>query len=159
MKFHKDKAGHWLPIIVQGDPRKPRAKPSVSVMDIVAPSSVDRVKKNALLGAGGAGLRIEEAASPVNQIVVPRGSSSRPPVSSSSTKATNDNNNNDSVVAGVVPAPKIVVNEGAVMPLPQNLENLDKAEDDSNVAHEEESEDDQDPDGQVDISIVSEGSK
>ena len=40
------------------------------------------------------------------------------------------------------------------MPLPQNLENLDKAEDDSNVAHEEESEDDQDPDGQVDISIV-----
>ena len=68
MKFHKDKAGHWLPIIVQGDPRKPRAKPSVSVMDIVAPSSVDRVKKNALLGAGGAGLRIEEAASPVNRI-------------------------------------------------------------------------------------------
>ena len=151
MKFHKDQAGHWLPIIVQGDPRKPRAKPSV--MDIVAPSSVDRVKKNALLGAGGAGLRIEEAASPVNQIVVPRGSSSGPPPSSS-TKATNDNNNNDSVVAGVVPAPKIVVNEGAVMPLPQNLENLDKAEDDSNVAHEEESEDDQDPDGQVDISIV-----
>ena len=52
MRFHQDKSGHWLPIIVQGDPSKPRAKPSVSVMDIK-----QRVKKDALLGAG---LTIEE---------------------------------------------------------------------------------------------------
>jgi len=45
MTFHTDQAGHWLPIIVQGDPHKPRARPSVSVMDIKPPSN--RVKKNA----------------------------------------------------------------------------------------------------------------
>jgi len=34
MVFHKDKAGHWLPILPPGDPDMPRAKPVVSVMDL-----------------------------------------------------------------------------------------------------------------------------
>lgn len=33
MKFHKDERGRYLPIIVQGDPRKPRGKPRVSLGD------------------------------------------------------------------------------------------------------------------------------
>ena len=150
MTFHKDKSGHWLPIIVQGDPRQPRAKPSVSVMDIKpradafkskqAADSNNRVKKNALVGSG---LRIEEGEAPA---VIAQGnisSSSRQPniSSSSSTKASDLNKDGP----GVVPPPKIVVNEGVVMPVP----NLDKAEDDSNVANDEGSEDDQNPDGQV----------
>ena len=143
MRFHKDKSGHWLPIIVQGDPRKPRAKPSVSVMDIQqqAADSNNRVKKNALVGSG---LRIEEGEAPA--VIAPQGnlsSSSRLPniSSSSSTKASDLSKDGP----GVVPPPKIVVNEGVVMPVP----NLDKAEDDSNVGNDEGSEDDQNPDGQV----------
>ena len=34
MKFHTDAQGRYLPIIVQGDPRKPRGKPRVSLGDI-----------------------------------------------------------------------------------------------------------------------------
>ena len=57
--------------------------------------------------------------------------------------------NNDALAPGpgVVPAPAIVVNEAGVMPLP----NLDKAEDDINVNHNEE-DDDQNPDGMVTLS-------
>ena len=53
---------------------------------------------------------------------------------------------------GVVPAPKVVVNEAGVMPLPGNL---DKAEDDSSIVQEEDpGEDDQNPDGLVRFWIV-----
>ena len=132
MRFHKDKAGHWLPIIVQGDPSQPRAKPSVSVMDIkpgqnTTNKKTRRAKKSTLPGAG---LRIEEAeVGASNNLAAPRGSSSRRPVSSSSSSS-----------------PAVVNNVAGVMPLP----NLDKAEDDSNLAPEEaEVDDDQNPDGQV----------
>ena len=134
MRFHKDKAGHWLPIIVQGDPSQPRAKPSVSVMDIMPGQNTTkkktrRAKKSTLPGAG---LRIEEAeVGASNNLAAPRGSSSRRPVSPSSSSS-----------------PAVVNNVAGVMPLP----NLDKAEDDSNLAPEEaEVDDDQNPDGQVNI--------
>ena len=136
MRFHKDKAGHWLPIIVQGDPSQPRAKPSVSVMDIKPGQSTTnektrRAKKSTLPGAG---LRIEEAeVGASNNLAAPRGSSSRRPVSPSSSSSS---------------SPAVVNNVAGVMPLP----NLDKAEDDSNLAPEEaEVDDDQNPDGQVNI--------
>ena len=134
MRFHKDKAGHWLPIIVQGDPSQPRAKPSVSVMDIkpgqnTTNKKTRRAKKSTLPGAG---LRIEEAeVGASNNLAAPRGSSSRRPMSPSSSSS-----------------PAVVNNVAGVMPLP----NLDKAEDDSNLAPEEaEVDDDQNPDGQVNI--------
>ena len=134
MRFHKDKAGHWLPIIVQGDPSQPRAKPSVSVMDMKPGQSTTkkktrRAKKSTLPGAG---LRIEEAeVGAGNNLAAPRGSSSRRPMSPSSSSS-----------------PAVVNNVAGVMPLP----NLDKAEDDSNLAPEEaEVDDDQNPDGQVNI--------
>ena len=143
MTFHKDKAGHWLPIIVQGDPHKPRAKPSVSVMDMQPqskPDSNNRVKKNALVGTG---LRIEEGEAAQGNI----SSSSRLPlIGSSSTKGSDLIKDGP----GMVPAPKIVVNEGVVMPVP----NLDKAEDDSNIGNNEGSEDDQNPDGQVSTPLL-----
>ena len=151
MTFHTDQAGHWLPIIVQGDPHKPRARPSVSVMDIKPPSN--RVKKNASV-LGSPGLHIGETGDheaegghlPDN--IIPQGSSSRRPVSVAS-YVSSSKKNNDIIpeAAGVVPAPKVIVNEAGVMPLP---ENLDKAEDDSNIVQEEEAgEDDQNPDGMV----------
>jgi len=62
--------------------------------------------------------------------------------------------NNDIIAEapGVVPAPKVIVNEAGVMPLPGNL---DKAEDDSNIVQEEEpGEDDQNPDGMIDERVV-----
>ena len=134
MRFHKDKAGHWLPIIVQGDPSQPRAKPSVSVMDIMPGQNTTkkktrRAKKSTLPGAG---LRIEEGeVGASNNLAAPHGSSSRRPVSPSSSSS-----------------PAVVNNVAGVMPLP----NLDKAEDDSNLAPEEaEVDDDQNPDGQVNI--------
>merc|ERR1719391_1833337 len=130
MRFHQDKSGHWLPIIVQGDPSKPRAKPSVSVMDIK-----QRVKKDALLGAGLT-IEEEEAHDVKNDIVQVHGSSSRRPVSMSSSSPSFNNNAVDAG-PGVAPAPAIVVNEAGVMPLP----NLDKAEDDINVNHNEEDDD------------------
>ena len=137
MRFHKDKAGHWLPIIVQGDPSQPRAKPSVSVMDIMPGQNTTkkktrRAKKSTLPGAG---LRIEEAeVGASNNLAAPRGSSSRRPVSPSSSSS-----------------PAVVNNVAGVMPLP----NLDKAEDDSNLAPEEaEVDDDQNPDGQVNIITI-----
>eukprot|EP00092_Neocalanus_flemingeri_P029856 GFUD01032414.1.p1 GENE.GFUD01032414.1~~GFUD01032414.1.p1 ORF type:complete len:398 (-),score=176.17 GFUD01032414.1:219-1412(-) len=71
---------------------------------------------------------------------------------------------------GVAPAPKIVVNEAGVMPLPNviktgdvkaGFENLDNAEDDSQIAQhengpegkEEIQDDDQNPDGQIDETV------
>ena len=146
MRFHRDAAGHWLPIIVQGDPRQPRARPSVSVMDI-KPSNKTRVKKNASI-LGSPGLAIGEAGDH-EEAIIPRGSSSRRPVSVASYVSSSSQSNKESAEApGVVPAPKVVVNEAGVMPaLPGNL---DKAEDDANIVQEEEpGEDDQNPDGLV----------
>ena len=138
MRFHKDKTGHWLPILPQGDPHKPRATPSVSVMDIKPEADSKRVKKNAL--SGGAGLRIEEGeVKDVLQdpnINIVHVSSSRKPVMMSSSSLSDNLDPEDD---------KEVVNEAGVMPLP----NLDKAEDDSNVDHNEVVDDDQNPDGQV----------
>ena len=142
MRFHKDKTGHWLPILPQGDPNKPRAQPSVSVMDIKPEVNSKRVKKNAL--SGGGGLRIEEGEvkdvlHDSNNIV--HGSSSRRPVMMSSSSSLSDrlDPEDDNKVGDDV------VNEAGVMPLP----NLDKAEDDSNVDNNEVVDDDQNPDGQV----------
>ena len=146
MTFHRDAGGHWLPIIVQGDPRQPRARPSVSVMDI-KPSNKTRVKKNASI-LGSPGLAIGEAGDH-EEAIIPRGSSSRRPVSVASYVSSSSQSNNELAEApGVVPAPKVVVNEAGVMPaLPGNL---DKAEDDANIVQEEEpGEDDQNPDGLV----------
>ena len=150
MTFHRDAAGHWLPIIVQGDPRQPRARPSVSVMDI-KPSNKTRVKKNASI-LGSPGLAIGEAGDH-EEAVIPRGSSSRRPVSVASYVSSSSQSNNEIPEApGVVPAPKVVVNEAGVMPLPGNL---DKAEDDANIVQEEEpGEDDQNPDGLVRLLLI-----
>ena len=159
MTFHTDQAGHWLPIIVQGDPHKPRAQPSVSVMDIKPQQTNNaRVKKNASV-LGSPGLHIGEAGDqeaegghlPDN--IIPRGSSSRRPVSVASYVSSSQKNNDIIAEApGVVPAPKVIVNEAGVMPLPGNL---DKAEDDSNIVQEEEpGEDDQNPDGMVRLSLT-----
>ena len=150
MTFHRDAAGHWLPIIVQGDPRQPRARPSVSVMDI-KPSNKTRVKKNASI-LGSPGLSIGEAGDH-EEAIIPRGSSSRRPVSVASYVSSSSQSNNEIPEApGVVPAPKVVVNEAGVMPLPGNL---DKAEDDANIVQEEEpGEDDQNPDGLVRLLLI-----
>jgi len=162
MVFHKDRAGQWLPILPPGNPNMPRAKPRVSVMDL---SQSKRVKKHALVGAGltivddGVKL-VDNAVSPSPKVEVLNLSSSRKPVSSSQGGLA------ESRVEGVVPAPKIVENEAGVMPLPNVInsgdekagsENLDNAEDDSQIAQhengregkEEIEDDDQNPDGQV----------
>lgn len=68
-------------------------------------------------------------------------------MSVSSSSPSRKNNDALALGPGVVPAPAIVVNEAGVMPLP----NLDKAEDDINVNHNEE-DDDQNPDGMVTLS-------
>ena len=167
MVFHKDKAGHWLPILPPGNPNMPRAKPSVSVMNLAL---AKRVKKHALVGAG---LSIVDNAvkmvdNMVNKVVVSPSpkvevmnlSSSRKPVSSSQGGVAGGQQ------IGVVPAPKIVENEAGVMPLPNviksgdgkaGFDNLDNAEDDSQIVQhengpegkEEIQDDDQNPDGQV----------
>ena len=150
MTFHKDKSGHWLPIIVQGDPHKPRARPSVSVMDI-KPSNKNRVKKNASF-LGSPGLKLGDAPgyeeAGLQDNIIPRGSSSRRPVSVASYVSSSQKSNVLIDPPGVVPAPKVVVNEAAVMPLPRNL---DKAEDDSNIIQEDQADDDQNPDGVVSV--------
>eukprot|EP00092_Neocalanus_flemingeri_P011558 GFUD01012455.1.p1 GENE.GFUD01012455.1~~GFUD01012455.1.p1 ORF type:complete len:445 (-),score=187.41 GFUD01012455.1:228-1562(-) len=172
MVFHKDKTGHWLPILPPGNPKMPRAKPSVSVMDL---AQSKRVKKHALVGAG---LSIVDNAvkmmdnvvnkssvSPSPEAVAVRNlSSSRKPVSPSPGGLLGV------LQQGVAPAPKIVVNEAGVMPLPNviktgdvkaGFENLDNAEDDSQIAQhengpegkEEIQDDDQNPDGQIDETV------
>ena len=128
MRFHKDKTGHWLPIIVQGDPNKPRAQPSHSVMDLKPAAAQFRAKKDTLVGAGLSILESEE------------NNKSRGLGISSSSK------------------PHIEVfggGGGGVLPLPGD--NLDNAEDDSRIVQhengaagkEEIQDDDQNPDGQV----------
>ena len=146
MVFHKDSSGQWLPILPPGNPNLPRAKPSVSVMDLV---KNNRVKKFAT----GSGLQIVDGNEmknvSVNNTIVHNLSSTHKPRS--------DNGN---LNPGVVPAPKIIVNEAGVMPIPnslKNMENLDNAEDDSQIAQHENGpegkkeilDDDQNPDGQV----------
>jgi len=111
----------------------------------INPDSVSVVRKE----TQGAGLTIEEeeAHDVKNDIVQVHVSSSRPPVSLSSSSPSL---NNDAVAPGpgVAPAPAIVVNEAGVMPIP----NLDKAEDDINMNHNEE-DDDQNPDGMIDETV------
>ena len=97
------------------------------------------------------------AVSPSPKVEVMNLSSSRKPVSSSQRGEQ----------LGIVPGPKIVVNEAGVLPLPNviksgdakagGFENLDNAEDDSQIAQHENGpegkkeilDDDQNPDGQV----------
>jgi len=112
----------------------------------INPDSVSVVRKE----TQGAGLTIEEeeAHDVKNDIVQVHGSSSRSPVSVSSSSPSRNNNDALAPGPGVVPAPAIVVNEAGVMPLP----NLDKAEDDINVNHNEE-DDDQNPDGMIDETV------
>ena len=148
----------------------PRAKPRVSVMDLL---QTKRVKKHVLAGSG---LTIVDnavkmmdnvvnkmAVSPSPQVEVMNVSSSRKPVSSS------QGGELGAQQQGVVPAPKIVVNEAGVMPLPNviksgdakvaGFDNLDNAEDDSQIAQHENGpegkkeilDDDQNPDGQVSL--------
>jgi len=170
MKFHKDKNGHWLPILPPGDPNMPRAKPNVSVMDL---AENKRVKKHALVGAGlsivdKAGKPLDfdsKSASPSPKVM--NLSTSKKPVGSSS-----EGSEVKAQQVGVVPAPKIVDNEAGVMPLPLDLgkpadeskagsENLDNAEDDSHIAaiengpegNKEIQDDDQNPDGQIDETV------
>jgi len=101
--------------------------------------------------------------SPSPAVEVKNLSSSRKPVSSSQGQEVDSNQ------LGVAPAPKIVVNEGGVMPLPNNIksdrkignENLDNAEDDSHIIQNENGpegkkdiqDDDQNPDGQIDETV------
>jgi len=172
MVFHKDKSGHWLPILPPGNPDMPRAKPSVSVVDL---AQTKRVKKLVLAGSG---LSIVDNAkkmvdnvvnsvgvSPSPQVEVMNLSSSRKPVSSS------QGGELEAQQQGIVPAPKIVVNEAGVMPLPNMIksgdakaagfDNLDNAEDDSQIAQHENGpegkkeilDDDQNPDGLIDETI------
>jgi len=171
MVFHKDKAGHWLPILPPGNPNMPRAKPSVSVMNLAL---AKRVKKHALVGAGlsivdNAVKMVDNmvnkvAVSPSPKVEVMNLSSSRKPVSSSQGGLAGGQQ------IGVVPAPKIVENEAGVMPLPNviksgdgkaGFDNLDNAEDDSQIVQhengpegkEEIQDDDQNPDGQIDETV------
>ena len=134
MRFHKDKTGHWLPIIVQGDPNMPRAQPSVSVMDL-KPGQF-RAKKDTLLGAG---LTILEPGQN-NKAVLEPDKSPGLGISSSSKPQIKDGGGGGG---------------GGVLPLPGD--NLDNAEDDSQIVQhengpegkEEIQDDDQNPDGQV----------
>jgi len=166
MVFHKDKSGHWLPILPPGNPDMPRAKPRVSVMGM---AQINRVKKHALVGSGlsivdDAAKMNKAADSPSTKVKVMNLSSSAKPVSPSQGGEINYQQK------GVVQAPKIVVNEAGVMPLPNviksgdgkaGFENLDNAEDDSQIAHhengpegkEEIQDDDQNPDGQIDETV------
>ena len=132
MRFHKDKTGHWLPIIVQGDPNMPRAQPSVSVMDL-KPRQF-RAKKDTLLGAGLTILEPEDN----NKAVLDTDKSQGMGISSSSKPQIKEDGGG-----------------GGVLPLPGD--NLDNAEDDSQIVQhengpegkEEIQDDDQNPDGQV----------
>ena len=136
MRFHKDKTGHWLPIIVQGDPNMPRAQPSLSVMDLKP--GVIRAKKDTLLGAG---LTILEPLEPGqdNKAVLESDKSPGLGISSSSKPQIKEDGGGG----------------GGVLPLPGD--NLDNAEDDSQIVQhengpegkEEIQDDDQNPDGQV----------
>merc|ERR1719468_744727 len=116
----------------------------------INPDAVSVVRKET---NGSPGLAIGEAGDH-EEAIIPRGSSSRRPVSVASYVSSSSQSNKESAEApGVVPAPKVVVNEAGVMPaLPGNL---DKAEDDANIVQEEEpGEDDQNPDGLIDERVV-----
>jgi len=134
----------------------------------VNPVAVSVIKKE----TQGSGLSIVDDAakmnkaadSPSTKVKVMNLSSSAKPVSPSQGGEINYQQK------GVVQAPKIVVNEAGVMPLPNviksgdgkaGFENLDNAEDDSQIAHhengpegkEEIQDDDQNPDGQIDETV------
>jgi len=119
----------------------------------VNPASVSVIKKE----TQGSGLQIVDGNEmknvSVNNTIVHNLSSTHKP------RSDNGNQNH-----GVVPAPKIIVNEAGVMPIPnslKNLENLDNAEDDSQIAQHENGpegkkeilDDDQNPDGQIDETV------
>lgn len=120
----------------------------------LSPDAVSVVRKET---NGSPGLKLDEAAgyeeAGLRDNIIPRGSSSRRPVSVASYVSSSSQKSNDIFESpGVVPAPKVVVNEAGVMPLPGNL---DKAEDDSNIVQEEDpAEDDQNPDGLIDERVV-----
>jgi len=140
----------------------------------VNPGAVSVIKKE----TQGSGLSIVDNAkkmvdnvvnsvgvSPSPQVEVMNLSSSRKPVSSS------QGGELEAQQQGIVPAPKIVVNEAGVMPLPNMIksgdakaagfDNLDNAEDDSQIAQHENGpegkkeilDDDQNPDGLIDETI------
>jgi len=136
----------------------------------VNPVAVSVIKKE----TQGSGLSIVDnagkmvdnlAVSPSPQVEVMNLSSSKKPVSSS------QGGELGAQQQGIVPAPKIVVNEAGVMPLPNviksgdakaaGFENLDNAEDDSQIAQHENGpegkkeilDDDQNPDGQIDETV------
>ena len=140
----------------------PRAKPRVSVMDL---AQTKRVKKHVLAGSGLT--IVDNAVKMVDNVVNKMAVSPSPKV-----EVMNLSSQGGEVGAqqqGVVPAPKIVVNDAGVMPLPNvmksgdakaaGFDNLDNAEDDSQIAQHENGpegkkeilDDDQNPDGQVSL--------
>jgi len=135
MTFHKDKSGHWLPIIPAGDPNSPRAQPKFSVMDL-KPGQF-RAKKDTLVGSG---LKLEPLPPPLG---------SHGPESQ---KLKAGNISSSSKPPGVLP-----LSEQFKLP----GDNLDQAEDDSQIAQhengpegkEEIQDDDQNPDGQIDETV------
>ena len=128
MRFHRDKSGQWLPIVVQGDPNSPRAQPSFSVADIKAGHS--RAKKDTLVGAGLSILKPQHTAGLEAGKVGGISSTSQLPDTA-----------------------HVSAQEEFKLP----GDNLDNAEDDSQIAQhengpegkEEIQDDDQNPDGQV----------
>jgi len=137
-------AGQGMP------PRHLPSKLGPGQLPDINPDAVSVVRKET---NGSPGLAIGEAGDH-EEAIIPRGSSSRRPVSVASYVSSSSQSNKESAEApGVVPAPKVVVNEAGVMPaLPGNL---DKAEDDANIVQEEEpGEDDQNPDGLIDERVV-----
>merc|ERR1712106_870261 len=132
-------------------------------------AQINRVKKHALLGSG---LSIVDVAAKMNNVAVSPSpkvevmhlSSSVKPVSPSQGGEVNYQQK------GVVQAPKIVVNDAGMMPLPNVIKsgdgkagfgNLDNAEDDSQIAQHENGpegkkeiqDDDQNPDGEIDETV------
>ena len=133
MVFHKDKGGNWLPILPPGNPNMPRAKPSVSVMDLQKTNRQD---------LPGSGLTIGNAVTPHSKLEV------------------NKKQRGPSLggLSGGVAANKIVVNEAGVMPLPNAIQSVEGRallgkDDDSNIVEHEygakEIQDDENPNGQV----------
>ena len=129
MVFHKDKAGNWLPILPAGNPDMPRAKPSVSVMDIKKTKIVNKLENKVESNAVTPSSNNEKPGSPS------QGGVDAPEI------VINE--------AGVMPLPNpIQSGEGRIL-----LENVDDTEDNSHATQQgnqaREIHDDENPDGQV----------
>jgi len=129
MVFHKDKAGNWLPILPAGNPDMPRAKPSVSVMDIKKTKIVNKLENKVESNAVTPSSNNEKPGSPS------QGGVDAPEI------VINE--------AGVLPLPNpIQSGEGRIL-----LENVDDTEDDSHATQQgnqaREIHDDENPDGQI----------